>query len=181
MPVAETGETRFAYIGLGSNIGNREAYLHQALTQLHQHPSIEVVRCSHIYETEPVGYVNQAAFLNMTAKLRTALPAEQLLREMMNTERRLGRTRDVRWGPRTLDLDLLLYADSALNLPGLTIPHPRMLERAFVMIPLKDIYGKDALPDGESVDEILEKLGGKEEVTLWKKINWLSEFELSAN
>ncbi|MEB3103287.1 2-amino-4-hydroxy-6-hydroxymethyldihydropteridine diphosphokinase [Ferviditalea candida] len=181
MPAAETGEVRHAYIGLGSNIGNREEYLHQALIQLHQHPSIEVVRCSHIYETEPVGYVDQASFLNMAAELRTVLSAEQLLQEMMNTEKRLGRTRDIRWGPRTLDLDMLLYADSELNLPGLTIPHPRMRERAFVMIPLKDIYGKDTLPGGEFVDEILEKLGGKEEVALWKKISWLSEFELFAN
>ena len=124
---------------------------------------------SGIYETEPVGYVDQSAFLNMVIQIHTDLSPEALLVTLLAIENRLGRTRDLRWGPRTIDLDLLLYGDHQLTTPDLIIPHPRMHERAFVLVPLSEVlYARqDAL--FESISAHLEKLEGKEGVILWKK------------
>jgi len=159
-----------AYVALGSNIGDREAYLLQAIDALRRQAGIEVTALSAMYETEPVGYVDQAAFLNMVIELSTTLPPKQLLLAMQDIEGSLGRTRDVHWGPRTVDLDLLLYDDIQLTAPDLIIPHPRMQERAFVLIPLADVLQQRQAGLLASITEQLERLEGKEGVTLWKKV-----------
>jgi 2-amino-4-hydroxy-6-hydroxymethyldihydropteridine diphosphokinase len=158
-----------AYVALGSNIGNRETYLQQAIDALNHYPGIEVMACSSIYETEPVGYLEQAPFLNMVIALVTRLPAQQLLKVMLEIEQQLGRTRDVRWGPRTIDLDMLLYGREQMESPELIIPHPRMYERAFVLIPLAEVLNKQNL-SLESVLDKLMNLDGREGVILWKKV-----------
>jgi len=120
-----------AFLGLGSNVGNRRGHLRQALDRLDG-----VVAVSAVYETEPVGGVEQDAFYNIVVELATELSANELLARCHDLERRAGRVRIVRWGPRTLDVDLLLYGDDQIDQPDLTVPHPRMVNRNFVMIPL---------------------------------------------
>lgn len=156
-----------AYIGVGSNLDDREGYLKEAVRMLDEHALIRVKACSSVYETEPVGYLDQPSFLNMAVCAETRLAPEQLLDYMLDVERRLHRKRDIRWGPRTIDLDLLLYGDQFIDTTELTVPHPRMLERAFVLIPLKEIYPGDALPHAPSISACLDTLEGKEGVKRW--------------
>lgn len=135
-----------AYIALGANLGEREQTLHEAIQRLHQHDHIDVLRCSGIYETAPVGYVDQPAFYNMVIAVRTTLQPEQLLDIMLDIENILGRVRDIRWGPRTVDLDLLWMKNVSLNTERLQLPHPRMYERAFVLVPLQEIVQSEQTP-----------------------------------
>lgn len=128
-----------AYVGLGSNLGKRERFLAEAVKLLQAHPSIQAVHSSPIYETDPVGYTDQPLFLNMVCRIQTSLSPEELLDAAMGIERALGRERHIRWGPRTIDIDLLLYDNIAMETPDLTLPHPRMMERMFVLVPLLDI------------------------------------------
>lgn len=128
-----------AYLGLGSNMGNRECYLRQAVAILDQQAEINVKQMSSIYETEPVGFAEQAAFLNAVVQVNTSLTALDLLDRCLTAERQLGRTRDIRWGPRTIDVDILLYGDQSIMLPQLIVPHPRLKERLFALIPLQEI------------------------------------------
>ncbi|WP_440115135.1 2-amino-4-hydroxy-6-hydroxymethyldihydropteridine diphosphokinase [Paenibacillus sp. QZ-Y1] len=168
-----TSESSEAYIALGANLGDREQTLLEALTLLEVHPHISVLRCSALYETEPVGYVDQPAFLNMAATVQTMLTPEQLLTELLDIENRLGRVRDIRWGPRTVDLDLLWMDGEMRDTELLQLPHPRMGERAFVLVPLSDI-----VPEGEDsylytfVHSSLSVLDGKDGIQLWKTCNW---------
>jgi 2-amino-4-hydroxy-6-hydroxymethyldihydropteridine diphosphokinase len=155
-----------AYIGLGSNIGDRASYLHQAIHELSRMEGISVTDRSSIYETEPVGYVDQGSFLNMAVRLDTTRDPFELLDSLMEIEQSLGRTRDVRWGPRTLDLDLLLYGEEAIQTETLEVPHPRMWERAFVLVPLSDVV-RPGDPWFESIHRHLGKLEGKEVVIRW--------------
>lgn len=157
-----------AYIGLGSNMGDREALLAEAVRLLDEHPHICVDACSSVYETAPVGYLEQPAFLNMALRVKTVLPPMELLGYMLETELVLERKRIVRWGPRTIDLDLLLYGSLMLDTPDLMLPHPRMLERAFVLIPLQQVLPDGMLPQAGSLEERLDRLEGKEGVKLWK-------------
>ncbi len=126
-----------AYIALGSNLGDRAAFLHMALERMAALGTVEAV--SPVVETAPVGYAEQPAFLNAAARLDTTLPPEALLRGLLAIETALGRVRTVRWGPRTIDLDLLLYDDVVDDSPTLTLPHPRMHQRRFVLEPLASI------------------------------------------
>ena len=128
-----------AYIGLGSNLGDREATLRAALAELAGHAGIEVTAVSSFHETAPVGGPPQGMFLNAVAELRTALHPDELLAALQGVEARLGRERGVRWGPRTLDLDLLLYGDRTIREEHLTVPHPRMHRRLFVLEPLCEV------------------------------------------
>ena len=128
-----------AYIGLGSNMGDRLGYLEAAIKALHAKPDIRVLRCSSVYETAPVGLTEQPHFLNMVIEVATELTPHQLLETMLAAELELGRVRDVRWGPRTIDLDLLVYGDVSLKTDELELPHPRMTGRGFVLMPLADI------------------------------------------
>lgn len=158
-----------AVIGLGSNIGDRERYIEQAIEFISSHPQIKLVRRSGIYETEPVGLRDQDYFLNMAILVHTTLTPILLLHYLLSVEKSLGRVRDMRWGPRTIDLDLLLYGDCRLVSEELTLPHPRMEERAFVIVPLKELLNNELWPGLESGLFDLGKLQGKEGVALWKK------------
>ena len=150
-----------AYVGIGTNLGDRAAHVAQALQALAAEPAIEFVKASSLYETAPVGKTDQPDFLNAVAALRTSLPPRALLDALLHIENRMGRVRNLRWGPRVIDLDLLLYGDAQIQTPGLTIPHPRLRERAFVLIPLAEIAPDLRLPgDGKRIRDFGEILSG---------------------
>lgn len=128
-----------AYVGIGSNLADPRAQVLDALEELDRLPHTRVVKKSSLYRSAPLGYAAQPDFVNAVAQLETALPAERLLAELQEIEARHGRKRSFPNAPRTLDLDVLLYGDAVLSLPALTIPHPRMRERAFVLKPLIEI------------------------------------------
>jgi 2-amino-4-hydroxy-6-hydroxymethyldihydropteridine diphosphokinase len=128
-----------AYVALGSNLGDRWGQLSAALTDLTQLAGVAVDRASSVYETDPVGYVDQPAFLNAVVRLHADLEPPALLDALQEIESRHHRQRLVHWGPRTLDLDLLLYGGRQLDTAELVVPHPRMTERAFVLVPLCEI------------------------------------------
>ena len=147
-----------AYVGLGSNLGDRAAYLLLGLSALSRLPKTHLLRLSPVYETDPVG-PPQPPYLNMVAELETELSPKGLLAEMLRIEKALGRERRERWGPRTLDLDLLLYGDLVLEEEGLSVPHPRLHERAFVLVPLLDLLPEGRHPLlGQSFAELLASL-----------------------
>lgn len=156
-----------AYIALGSNQGNRAGYLHDAVEQIHQHEKITLEKESSIYETDPVGYTDQDKFLNMVIKVNTQLPPFDLLMVLQGFEHFFGRKREVRWGPRTLDLDILLYNQENIETEELIIPHPRMWERAFVFIPLMEIAENKDLPIEIDRKELLAQQD-REGVHVWK-------------
>lgn len=142
-----------AYISIGSNIGDRHANINRALEMLKSNKDIEVGAVSSLIETAPVGYINQPNFINAAAELHTTLNPRELLKALMSIEDKMGRTREIRWGPRVIDLDLLLYNNKRINESDLQIPHPRMMERAFVLIPLAEIAPELILPDGRTARE----------------------------
>jgi 2-amino-4-hydroxy-6-hydroxymethyldihydropteridine diphosphokinase len=158
-----------AYIALGSNIEDRFSYLKNAILELHQHEKIIVVNVSSIYETDPVGYTDQRPFLNMVVSVMTMLNPHDLLAECLKIESTLGRKREIRWGPRTVDLDILLYNQENIETDTLIIPHPRMTERAFVLIPLLEIASDLSYPWLRDINSI--ELQEKEGVRLWKRKN----------
>ncbi|MEW9675281.1 2-amino-4-hydroxy-6-hydroxymethyldihydropteridine diphosphokinase [Lentibacillus sp. L22] len=127
------------YIALGSNIEPRYNYLMDAILLLGEQETITLNKQSSVYETKPVGYTEQADFLNMVIEIDTSLSASQLLVACQAIEQQLGRKREIRFGPRTVDLDILLYRQEQIETKRLTIPHPRMHERAFVLVPLAEI------------------------------------------
>lgn len=159
-----------AYIGLGTNIEPRKKYLDEALEQMKK-ASITICKQSSVYETAPVGYADQADFLNMVIEAKTSLSSFSLLERLQEIERMLGRKREIRFGPRTIDLDILLYNQENSEIERLILPHPRMAERAFVLIPLKEIA-----PDlhiqafGKTVRGLVEELNKEdlEGVRKWK-------------
>ncbi len=151
------------YVALGANLGDRLAALQQAVDDLRLLGDVNAV--SPAYETEPVGYAEQPAFLNAVARLRTNLSPALLLAALHEIEQRSGRVRTFRNAPRTLDLDLLLYDDLNLDTPDLLLPHPRMHERAFVLVPLADIAPEVIHPgSGRTVAEMLAGLGDRDGV-----------------
>ncbi|HSH24549.1 MAG TPA: 2-amino-4-hydroxy-6-hydroxymethyldihydropteridine diphosphokinase [Massilibacterium sp.] len=160
-----------AYLALGSNVGDRYYYLKQALQKVSATEEIEMTRMSSIYETDPVGYENQDCFLNMVIEVKTTFSPHDLLLYLQRVERELGRKRDVRFGPRTLDLDILLYEEEKIETDSLQIPHPRMTERAFVLIPLKEINKDIVIPrEHRSLTQLIEEAEDKLGVRLFKKI-----------
>ena len=128
-----------AYLGLGSNIGDRKQQLLKAIDLIGNIKGIKVTKQSSIYETAPIGYTDQPNFLNLCLEIETKLSPQQLLKHCLDIEQQLHRVREIRWGPRTLDIDILLYSDNIIETDNLSVPHPRMQERAFVLIPLNDI------------------------------------------
>jgi 2-amino-4-hydroxy-6-hydroxymethyldihydropteridine diphosphokinase len=131
---------RRAFVSLGSNVGDRAEYLRAAREALSALPATRVVAASRIYETAPQDLENQGAFFNQVACLETGLQPLDLLYECQRIEREHGRVRGLRFGPRTLDIDILLFQDAESDDPELTLPHPRMVKRAFVLVPLADVW-----------------------------------------
>ena len=166
-----------AYISLGSNIGDRFHYLQKAVQILTATEDINVNQVSSVYETDPVGYVDQAAFLNMVVELETLLTPHELLKKCNEIETELGRMRNIHWGPRTLDLDILLYNEENMKSEDLIIPHPRMMERGFVLIPLVELNSDLVDPLNK---QSLSKLAHtqKEGVHLWRTFDGVDAFVL---
>ena len=149
-----------AFVGIGSNLGEPESQIAAALEQLAAEDGIELVAVSTLRETEPVGYLDQPSFLNGAAQLETALPPRELLERLLEIESRLGRVRGEgpRFGPRTIDLDLLLYGDETIDEPGLTVPHPRLAERRFALEPLAELAPGLEIPGLGPVQTLLTEL-----------------------
>ena len=150
-----------AYLGLGTNMGDRETYLSSAVKLLDNYENITVTNKSKIYETKAWGYTDQADFLNMCIEIKTSLNEYELLKVCQEVELKLNRERIIRWGPRTIDVDILFFNDIILNNEDLYIPHPRISERAFVLIPLMDI-NKNLLIKGKVIGEYLNSLTNEE-------------------
>ena len=138
---AEPGEAARveAVLGLGANVGDPLAQLRAAIGALRAHPGIALEAVSHLYETPPWGVTDQPAFLNAAARISTDLNPRELLSAILAVEAKLGRDRREKWGPRLIDIDILLYGEAAVNEPGLAIPHPHLHERAFALLPLLDV------------------------------------------
>ena len=159
-----------AYVGLGSNLGDRAGYLLLAVRGMLD-AGLDVIRLSSIYETEAVEYEEQPAFLNLVAELRgSTLPSpEQTLARLLRIEYALGRTRDVRMGPRTIDLDLLIFKDTRSDTEFLKLPHPRIAARRFVLVPLAELVPNLMHPiHGKSISDLLAHTGDRSAVIRWK-------------
>jgi 2-amino-4-hydroxy-6-hydroxymethyldihydropteridine diphosphokinase len=149
-----------AYVGLGANVGNRRENLDRAVGLLAAEPGVRVLAVSSVRETDPVGYADQPRFLNAACAVETELGPRDLLERLLAIERALGRERTgPRFGPRTIDLDLLLYGNDTVDEPGLTVPHPRLAERLFVLEPLHELAPELVLPDGRPVRDLLRGFG----------------------
>ncbi|MCL5986984.1 MAG: 2-amino-4-hydroxy-6-hydroxymethyldihydropteridine diphosphokinase [Actinobacteria bacterium] len=157
------------YLGLGSNIGDREINLRRAVDLLTSHPEIRVTRVSSIFQTSPMHYLDQPLFLNVALEAETSLTPEELLEVCKQIEKDVGREENFRFGPRKVDVDILLYDEMEIDEEGLRIPHSRMLLRKFVLIPLLEIDKKIKLPDGGSLKAALLALGEDDEVNFYKK------------
>lgn len=147
-----------AFVGLGGNVGDAAATLREALAALDGLPGTRLLRASPLYRTPAWGHVDQPDFVNAVAKLETDLDPRTLLDALLDVERQFGRDRhedDARWGPRTLDLDLLLFADAMIDEPGLRVPHPYLHERAFALVPLAAIAPEAAIPGHGTVRSAL--------------------------
>jgi len=136
---------RQAIIAFGSNLGKRRQNLARALQLLDSLPQTEIIALSPLYETAPVGLLDQPPFLNGAAAIETAFPPKTVLKQLLSIEKEIGRTRTIRWGPRTIDLDLLFYENEILETENLTLPHPRWRERTFVIIPLRNLLESSVL------------------------------------
>ena len=136
------------YLGLGTNLGDRRANLAEALQHLGQVPAIEIVKTSSIYETAPVGPQDQPDFFNQVIRVEVTCSAQRLLEYIQGIEQEMGRVRRRRWGERIIDIDILLYSDETIDQPDLQIPHPHMLTRQFVLVPLAETAPDLVLPDG---------------------------------
>ena len=147
-----------AFVGIGSNLGDRETHLRSAIDQLAAEDGIEVVAVSRLRETEPVGPVEQGPFLNGAVQVTTDLQPRQLLERLLAVEQRLGRVRAERFGPRTIDLDLLVYGDETVDEPGLSLPHPRLHERKFALEPLAELAPGLVVPGHGPVSALLAEL-----------------------
>jgi len=148
------------YLGLGSNLGDRMANLAEARRRLGQVPVIKIVRTSSICETAPVGPQDQPDFFNQVVQAEVACSARRLLGHIHRIEQEMGRVRTRRWGERVIDIDILLYGDETIDEPDLQVPHPQMLVRQFVLVPLAEIAPELILPDGRRVAEAADTAGG---------------------
>lgn len=159
------------WLGLGSNLGDKQANLAAALERLETFAEITAV--SSLYRTEPVGYLDQDWFLNAAAGLRTVLAPRPFLEALLEVERAMGRVRSIRDGPRLIDLDLLLWENLILDEPGLTVPHPRLAGRHFVLEPLREIAPDLRHPVlGRTIEDLAASLGPAEGVAIWRAEGW---------
>lgn len=152
-----SGESIRAYVGLGGNVGDVEDTLMEALMAIDGLPQTSIRAQSRLYRSPPWGRTDQDDFINAVIELRTRLAARVLLDYLLEVETRFGRVRseDDKWGPRTLDLDLLIFGEESLDLPGMHVPHPRMHERAFVLVPLAEIAATLEIPGRGQVSDLL--------------------------
>lgn len=153
-----------AFIGLGSNLGRKEENIRRALEMLGGRRGIGLAGVAPLYKTGPVGYADQDWFLNTVAEIETSLPPRELLEVLMGIEKEMGRRRTVRWGPRVIDLDILLYGEAAIDTPDLVVPHPRLEERAFAVVPLADLRPALLLPGGRAAAALAADLAGAQRV-----------------
>jgi 2-amino-4-hydroxy-6-hydroxymethyldihydropteridine diphosphokinase len=168
--------TRIA-VGFGSNLGDRRAHLNAGLASVARHARL--IARSSLYESAPVGPVEQGSFLNAVAVFDSAREPAEILKDLLAIEMTRGRTREVRWGPRTLDLDLLLYGATAVDEEGLTVPHPELTSRRFVLQPLLEAWPEARLPNGTALAGFLEAVDDQEverigpwTVKRWKRLWW---------
>ena len=149
-----------SYLSLGSNIGNKQEYIESAIEVVGKTEGIKILKKSGLYETSPVGYVEQDLFLNAVIKIETDFSEREILKIINKIENELDRKREIRWGPRTIDIDILIFSDKKINETDLIIPHKEMLNRLFVLVPLIEIY------DGEyfEKEKIIERIGELVEV-----------------
>ena len=157
-PVTRNESRVTAFIGLGSNLGDPPAQIRRALQTLAAMPETRFVRRSSLYRNPPAGYLDQPEFVNAVARIETRLEPRDLLEQLLAIERAQGRVHDFPNAPRTLDLDILLYGERTVREPGLTIPHPRMLERAFVLVPLAEIAPDAVVPGGGRIADLLQNV-----------------------
>lgn len=158
------------YLCLGGNLGDRMAALTEALRLLDATPGMQRTACSSVYETEPWAVADQPNFLNLVAAYETTLSPQDLLAACKSVETEVGRVASYRWGPRLIDVDILLYGDRVVDMaePDLQIPHPRMTQRAFVLVPLAEIApGLGVPPDGLTVRRLLEQVDDRAGVVRW--------------
>jgi 2-amino-4-hydroxy-6-hydroxymethyldihydropteridine diphosphokinase len=158
------------YLSLGSNLGDRLGYLKQAIEKIEELDKISIKKISSVYETDPVGYENQLRFLNLVLQAQTSLDPHPLLEQFLSIEEQMSRKRGEKWGPRNIDVDILLYDDLIVNSDQLTIPHPRMHLRRFVLVPLAQIASQLLHPLlGKNVRELLESCQDNSGVKLFAK------------
>jgi 2-amino-4-hydroxy-6-hydroxymethyldihydropteridine diphosphokinase len=151
-----------AYLGIGSNVGERRSFCRRAVAELAATDGIEVIANSSLYETSPVGGPPQRSFINMVCKTDTSLDARALLDVCKDIERRLGREpTEMRWGPRVIDIDVLTFGDEKINEPGLEVPHPRMTRRRFVLVPLVELDPEASDPWGAHFADWLDESEGE--------------------
>ena len=158
------------YLGLGSNLGRRETNLSRAVSLLDQPPGITVSASSSLYETDPWGFLDQPRFLNCVLQANTLLDPFSLLTATQGIERAVGRETTFHWGPRLIDVDILLYGQQAVSStePDLQIPHARLTERAFVLVPLAELASDAIHPStGKTISQLLQQVEGREGVKLW--------------
>jgi 2-amino-4-hydroxy-6-hydroxymethyldihydropteridine diphosphokinase len=161
--------TKRAYISFGSNIGDRNGNIRMALELIGEHPNIEIERVSSIYETEPFGRKDQRWFLNGVVEITTSLSPEELLIELQDIEIRLGRKREERWGPRRIDLDIILFDNLIIEGEDLKIPHPGLHNRRFVLTPLVELAPRLLHPRlNKTIEELLLEVGDRCEVKMWQ-------------
>lgn len=155
-----------AYLSLGSNIGNRADFLSKAIKELDSHQEISVTKISSLYETTPVGFLDQQNFLNIVAEINTTLSPLELLSFNQKIEKKLNRIKEIHWGPRTIDIDIVTYGDEIIESEKLTIPHKEAINRAFVLIPLAEITNNDFSINTKKIKEILKKIP-HDKNTIW--------------
>jgi 2-amino-4-hydroxy-6-hydroxymethyldihydropteridine diphosphokinase len=155
---------RAAYLALGSNVGERMERLREAVRLLDTTPGVSATRVSGVYETEPVGVRDQSWFLNAVVEVATDLSPSDLLRAAKVVEASVGRTPTYRWGPREIDVDILLYEGERVDTEDLVIPHPRMGERLFVLLPLRELLPEWTDGEGVEIDRLIDRLQGSAEV-----------------
>ena len=155
------------FLGLGSNLGDRAGMLAQARTLL-DGPGLRIAAASSVYETPPWGVADQPRFLNQVLDGRTTLSPRRLLHRCQEVETRLGRVRPTRWGPRTIDVDILLYGDLEINEPDLVIPHPQLAHRAFVLVPLAELDAAFRVPGGDTIGSLLQAVPDRAGVSVYR-------------
>jgi len=162
-----------AHIGLGGNIGDVEKNILEAVRKISLIPATRILKISSLYKTEPVGFESQPYFINAALEIETAQSPLELLNALHEIEAGMGRTRSVKWGPRTVDLDILLFGEKIIKSSAVNAPHPRMHERAFVLVPLAEIAPEAVHPVlSKTVNRLLSELPAAQGVELWKKPVW---------